>query len=500
MRTGAAFRTVVMLGIGLVLLVACGGESGQAGGSTATTAVETSTSPLGTDNTANHADTPSDNTPGVQQVAFSTDVAPILSDNCATCHTAGGPGSPHWELSSAKDAVTFAPFIEDNISTGTMPPWPASALGVSFHDDRSLSEAEVSTLLDWIDQGAQLDVADDAVVEASQPVFTLAEPDEVITPATGYQGSTDIEDDYRCLAYRPDITEPTAVVGFEFLPDQTEVVHHAVGAIAPASSAERIDELDGQDGQPGWNCFGIPRIEGQGGTIMAWAPGQGPTVYPEGTGITINPGDTFILNIHYHYDDAAPVDSSSLALDYADPGDLPIDELQARQYVGPAEIPCATDETGPFCDRDAAMARVFERYGAAGAVGLGINQSCGVTPEDFADMTNGTASSSCDMAVRNPGEVVSVFAHQHELGATWRMTINPDTPDEQILLDIPRWDFDWQYNYYPEESIVLEADDVLRLECSWDRSLAAPGTEPAYVLWANGTGDEMCYTNLITRP
>ena len=44
--------------------------------------------------------------------------------------------------------------------------------------------------------------------------------------------------------------------------------------------------------------------------------------------------------------------------------------------------------------------------------------------------------------------------HEHEIGKTYRMTLNPGTPEEKILLDIPRWDFNWQMNYAPVEKIT----------------------------------------------
>jgi len=129
----------------------------------------------------------------------------------------------------------------------------------------------------------------------------------------------------------------------------------------------------------------------------------------------------------------------------------------------------------------------------------GINQFCGVTPADFADMTDGIASSSCRLPVRDFGEIVSVFGHEHEIGKSFRMTLNQGQPDEKILLDIPDWSFDWQYNYYPAEPITLKPGDNVLLECTWDRSRRSPDLEPAYVLWADGTNDEMCFGTIATR-
>ena len=62
--------------------------------------------------------------------------------------------------------------------------------------------------------------------------------------------------------------------------------------------------------------------------------------------------------------------------------------------------------------------------------------------------------------------------------------------DEVVLLDIPRWDFDWQMLYDPVEDIVVEPGDVVRIECSWDRSLRDPALEPGWclVIWSCASG------------
>ena len=156
-------------------------------------------------------------------------------------------------------------------------------------------------------------------------------------------------------------------------------------------------------------------------------------------------------------------------------------------------------QSGPLCDRDAAMVEAIERFGVGGVRADGINLICDATPAQFASMTDGLVSSSCDLPAYGFGEIVSILGHEHEIGASFRMTLNPGTTDEMILLDIPVWDFDWQYNYSPVESIELSPGDMIRIECSWDRSLADDDIEPAYILWADGTNDEMCFSTIVTR-
>ncbi|MEZ5141739.1 MAG: hypothetical protein R2726_04360 [Acidimicrobiales bacterium] len=88
--------------------------------------------------------------------------------------------------------------------------------------------------------------------------------------------------------------------------------------------------------------------------------------------------------------------------------------------------------------------------------------------------------------MRDDGELLSVVGHMHQIGETFRMTLNPGTPDEKVLLDIPHWDFNWQLIYAPVETINLKRGDTIRVECSWDRSkMTTP--EPRYIIWAEGT-------------
>ena len=113
-------------------------------------------------------------------------------------------------------------------------------------------------------------------------------------------------------------------------------------------------------------------------------------------------------------------------------------------------------------------------------------------------MTNGIASSTCDQPARFEGYISAVLGHQHNIGASFRMTLNPGTPAELILLDIPKWDFEWQFAYYPQEEIYVKRDDVIRLDCVWDRSLRPNDLEPSYVLWADGSNDEMCFAVIMS--
>lgn len=214
----------------------------------------------------------------------------------------------------------------------------------------------------------------------------------------------------------------------------------------------------------------------------------------------MDPGETYVIQIHYHYAHETPADQSMLVLDY---GDKPVDQydrIRVTTYLAPAEIPCGPGESGPLCDREASLAELNKQYGpAAGMIANGLHMVCGTTVEQLAKLDGTVASASCDHRIRNEQEIIAVLGHEHEIGKTYRMTLNPGTPEEKILLDIPRWDFNWQMNYAPVEKITLKKGDVIRVECSWDRSLINPASEPRWIIWSEGTEDEMCFSTIATR-
>jgi hypothetical protein len=81
-----------------------------------------------------------------------------------------------------------------------------------------------------------------------------------------------------------------------------------------------------------------------------------------------------------------------------------------------------------------------------------------------------------------------VGLHMHTLGTHTRLDIQRGSGERECLLDIPRWNFNWQQGYTFVQPKVLNPEDALHLECHWNNS--APGARD--VNWGEGTGDEMC--------
>jgi hypothetical protein len=412
------------------------------------------------------------------------------------------------ELATAIDAVVYAEDIALYTATLEMPPWPASDISVPFKNDHSLDPQQIEDIQTWVAGGGSIDVDPETPIVSTQPLRSIEDPDLVLTSAKGpYQGSPAVLDDYRCLIFDPELEEDQWILSSHFEPDQVEIVHHGIITGAKAGLREQAEALDAAEEGPGWTCYGGTGLrngpEGYEFRLGGWAPGGQPNTMPDGYGIPLEPGDFVVVQIHYHYDSEAPADLSRMVFDFAEEADIAaaggsLGIPRGELYLGPAEIPCYEGDTHILCDRDAAMKRVHDLYGDFGAALPNyFLANCKSTPADYVEMTNGDAWSSCDLPVSNPGRITSVTGHMHELGKSIRLTLNPGTPEETVLLDIPDWNFEWQFGYSPVDDIYISASDTIRVDCAWNRE-RAPYEAVGYILWAEGTGDEMCYSSITT--
>jgi len=434
--------------------------------------------------------------------SFADEVLPILESNCASCHQEGAIGAHSWQLDSAGDAAEIADGLAVVTGAGYMPPWPASDVGIPVEDVRRLSDDEVATIAAWASSGGALDV------EASTPVVApedagdpLPRPDRVVNLERPYQGGPELRDDYRCFILDPGVTEPSFLTGYTFDPDRVEIVHHAIVNRVRAEGVADLREREAADEGEGWGCFaGMGASSGD--RIAGWVPGQRPVVFEDGLGFDLQPGDVLVAQIHYHYAPGypAPADRSGMTLQLEAASDG-MTALNSRTLIGPVELPCPPGTSGPLCDRDASLAEMGERFGPGGAViPNALHRGCGTTPEEVAATFDGNIGSTvCDFPVRAPGRLIGMLGHMHEIGSSYRLTLNPETDDERVLLDIPVWNFDWQLSYKPVETLEIEPGDTLRVECAWDRRLRHE-SEWRYIVFAEGTEDEMCFSTLTIVP
>jgi hypothetical protein len=435
--------------------------------------------------------------------SFEKVVLPAMETSCASCHRSGEVGAHHWTFDTAEDAQRVADGIGTVVAGGYMPPWPASDESAPFAHSKRLSPRTRAAILRWARAGGPLDVPRSHRVKVRRgPEPEPPRHDIVMSAPEPYTGDENTPDDYRCFVLDPRVTRPTFLTGFDLLPDVRAQIHHAQLFHVEATRADSDRARSGRDGKPGWSCYVGPAdlvttntsgLIGQSGLLAVWSPGQGPMTFPGRSGVLFQPGDAIVMQIHYHYEEAPIPDRTSLAVQL-DPGTARIRPLVVVNPAAPVEIPCAPGDPAPLCNRDAALTDAAHRYGFFGAaLEPGLLGICHTTEAEVAaTFRNNRASSSCVAQVPVSGELAVVEAHMHTLGRKWRLTLDPGTPREKVVLDIPLWNFNWQLAYDLVDPIRVTRGQPIRIECTFDRTMD-PNRPSKYVFFAEGTEDEMCF-------
>src|SRR3954467_3846415 len=84
-------------------------------------------------------------------ITFSEAIAPIVYDNCVTCHRPG-EAAP-FSLISYEDVKKRAQLIVTVTKARYMPPWHAAHDYGEFADERRLNDQQIALIAEWVQQG-----------------------------------------------------------------------------------------------------------------------------------------------------------------------------------------------------------------------------------------------------------------------------------------------------------------------------------------------------------
>ncbi len=395
------------------------------------------------------------------RTTYFQDVKPILDGRCTGCHVDGGiaplPLSTYAEALAARNAVAQA------VRVRAMPPWHARRGVRRYLHDPSLTDGQISAIVRWARNGAP---RGDAVRPGKpvRPIPTgLSRVDVRLPmpePYTPKHGAG--HDDYRCfpLDWTPGAT--TYVTGVDIAPGARAVVHHIIVYLAPPASASTVAQWDAADPEPGYRCYGGPSADGRQGLginfLAGWAPGAGGSDFPAGTGQRVVPGSRLVMQVHYNVTSTAPrPDRSTVRLSLAPSVErravyLPVVDL--GWVLSPQTFRLPARRRGIVHTFTGDPTPVVRYLG-------GFDPARGFTMH-------------------------SAALHMHRLGRTARLVVQRASGRHELLLEIPRWDFDWQRDYRFAKPVAFAPGDRLSLRCTHDN------TTRRLVTWGEDSSDEMC--------
>jgi hypothetical protein len=309
-------------------------------------------------------------------------------------------------------------------------------------------------------------------------------------------------DDYRCFLLDPHLKQNRFLTGTFVKPDNASVVHHVILFRVDPEQVAAAQHLDAKDPGEGWTCFGDSGLPNSNDLdnapwLGAWAPGGQESVDAPGYGVPLAAGSRIIMQVHYNLLAGDAPDRSATLLRLAPPS-AQLTPIETMLLPAPVELPCRPGHTdNPLCDRTTSIADVVHRFGAVGQTNNWLNVLCGEQRD--------TQITTCTRTINEPTTIRAVAGHMHLLGRSIKIQVDPGTPRARTILDIPVWNFDNQAAR-TIKPVSLQPGETVKVTCKhvqWlrDQLPAFHGQPDRYVVWGEGTTDEMCLGILaVTHP
>jgi peroxiredoxin len=374
------------------------------------------------------------------EISYSEDIAPILLDNCVTCHREDGLGP--WAMTDYNMVRGFSLMIREVLRTKRMPPWHADPTVGHWSNDLSLTQEEITTLVHWIEAGAPRGEGEDLLATNDTHYFDwdaqdkLGAPDYVIDipameiPATGVV-------DYQYHTVENSIGKDVWVKAAEILPGDRAVLHHVI------------------------TMFGNEITEGEykgrfkpSGGLRGYAPGLNNDGFPEDTGVMLPANTKFQFQMHYTPVGRATVDESKMGVWVHD---APPTHKMISMFVANTKIKIPA---GAKNHRETVERKI---------------------PKD--------------------AYLYSLMPHAHFRGKSAEFrAVYPDGSSE-LLLSVPNYDFNWQTTYEFSEPKFIPAGTKLVQANWWDNSGQNPANpDPSIdVSWGEQSWEEMLFGAFTMR-
>ncbi len=378
---------------------------------------------------------------GDSMPSYSHDVAPILAENCATCHRDGGVAP--FAMDSHLMVKGWSPMMRETLMTKRMPPGQVDPHIGNF-DSLSLTSEEMQTLVHWIDAGSPRDGAVDPLTQLSwnESRWPLGEPDLIVQiPAIEIPASGTMP--YVWVDSGVVLPEDRWLKGAQLLPGDPTVVHHIVSVAVPP-------ELEGPPIGicPNPCATGDQNPNEDGVRLQGYVPGINPSLMGDDTGVLLKADSRFVFQMHYTTSGRETVDASEFGIYFHPQGFEPSKRrVQAAALDNKFVIP-------PH------------------AQNFPVSNSFEVPVDAF---------------------LTSFSPHMHVRGKSMKFTARYPDGTEEALLSIPHYDFNWQRSYSFDSPKSVPAGTTILVEGAFDNSKknAANPAPDESVRWGDQSWEEM---------
>ena len=384
---------------------------------------------------------------------FSKDIAPIFQAKCEACHRAGSIAP--MSLVTYQESRPWARSIKERVSTRQMPPWHIDpTVGITeFKNDRSLTAAQIDTVVRWVDGGAPRGNPEDmpaAVDWPDESIWNFAEqfdgPPDLIVESTPYTVPAEGTNAWWKPRVPTGLTEQRWARAIEARPGTVagrKVTHHAIARLVQDEPDELLRQADQAN-----DVGGIDRSQSSG-TFMEWAVGKQGEIMRPGSGKLMMPDSEIQWDIHYAAAGEEITDNVVLGV-YLYPEDSPPEHRQVLHLMGTGQMD--------------------------------------IPPNSFS-MTEGF------FPLQRGARIESYQPHMHLRGTAMSLEAILPSGRRQLLSHVGDFNFNWHNSYvYTDDVAPLLPKGTLMKVTAWYDNTAANRSNPDPNVWVGSgsrTADEM---------
>ncbi len=368
-----------------------------------------------------------------QQIpTFHDKIQPIIQNKCMTCHRLDGAAP--FALDSYESVRLRGRMIDFVIKDGIMPPWFAAKGTGPWANDASLDDEEKALIKDWVEGGMPKGNPRNAPVPPHfESGWTIGKPDAVFQMKEPVSIPASGVMPYKNINVPTNFDEDKWVEKIEVLPGDRRAVHHVLVFLKSPVDADKpgsqLDDLSDE----------------LSGFFGAYVPGNSALNYPQGFAKKIPKGAVLRFQMHYTPFGTETQDQTKIGFVFA--------KNPPKHEVHTASLANLSFAIPPGADNHPVASR---------------------------------------LRVPSNAEILSFLPHMHVRGkaAKYELTAEGTTT---TLLDVPRYDFNWQLNYVLKKPLAVKTGDVLTYTAWFDNSEKNPANpDPTRtVRWGLQTFDEM---------
>ncbi|HEX4748555.1 MAG TPA: tetratricopeptide repeat protein [Bryobacteraceae bacterium] len=387
---------------------------------------------------------------------FARDIAPIIYQNCVTCHHPGGVGP--FPLLTYQEVKKHGAQIAAVTASRYMPPWKAQAGYGEFQDERRLSDEQIRSIAKWVQAGAP-EGADVPPAPKFTDGWQLGKPDVVLEASHAFTVPASGPDVFWNFIFKPDLKSTRYVRALEIRPNGSagaRNVHHAnliidrMGSLIRAK-ADLADGFAGMDLRISENPFD------PASHLLFWKAGTIPKPEPDGMAWRLDPGNILILNTHLQPSGKLESVRPQIGLYFTDQAPTRFPLIVELENDDALDIPPRASRF-PVAD-DLRM------------------------PEDV--------------------DVLAIYPHAHYLGKLLEAYATLPDGTRKWLIRIPDWDPNWQAVYRFQQPVFLPKGSIISMRYVYDNSAGNPRNPnhpPERVTAGNQATDEMSHLWLQILP